>query len=388
MNELNNPNVTLSTERLLLRPWYTSDAEAMYELAKDPRIGPIAGWPPHTSVQDSLDIITNRLSCDGVFAVLLKDSNSLIGCAGFVQRTDKPDTPCDEIEVGYWLGYPYWGFGYMHEAVNKLLHYAFTVLNYKTVWCSYYDGNIKSKNCMERCNFIYHHTEKDVPCELMGDTRTLHCTRMTKQQWIKYQNDKPKTVVLYIHGKGGSTDEAEHYKPLFPNDTVIGLDYKTSTPWETGKEIYNAIEALYHQGKQIIIIANSIGAFFTMNSNANDYIQKAYFISPIIDMTKLITNMMMVDNIKLDDLRSKREITTSFGETLSWDYYQYVLNNSIHWTVPTKILYGSNDDLTDIETVTTFANDHHAALNIMEGGEHWFHTSEQMSFLDSWILNT
>ena len=46
-----------------------------------------------------------------------------------------------------------------------------------------------------------------------------------------------KELVLYIHGKDGCAGESEHYKPLFPECEVVGLDYQTFTPWETGKEL-------------------------------------------------------------------------------------------------------------------------------------------------------
>ncbi len=95
-------------------------------------------------------------------------------------------------------------------------------------------------------------------------------------------------AILYIHGKGGSAAESEHYKPLFPDCEVTNLDYHTFSPWETGKEIYDAVEELKGKYENVILIANSIGAFFSMNAGIDDIIQKAYFISPIVDMEKLI----------------------------------------------------------------------------------------------------
>ena len=108
-----------------------------------------------------------------------------------------------------------------------------------------------------------------------------------------------KELVLYIHGKGGSAAECEHYKPLLPNCEVFGLDYRTFTPWETGMEIHAAAEKLKSEHKSIILIANSIGAFFSMNAEIEDLICKAYFISPIVDMEKLIINMMLWANVTL-----------------------------------------------------------------------------------------
>ena len=114
-------------------------------------------------------------------------------------------------------------------------------------------------------------------------------------------------------------------------------------------------------------------------------IPKAFFISPIVDMEKLINNMMKWANVTEQELESECVIHTDFGEDLSWEYLCYVRNHPITWSVPTQILYGNNDHLTSLETITDFANKHQATLTIMEGGEHWFHTEEQMLFLDKWI---
>ena len=194
-----------------------------------------------------------------------------------------------------------------------------------------------------------------------------------------------KKSVIYIHGKGGSASEIEHYKPQFPGCDVIGLDYKTFSPWETGKEIHAAVEKLKAEYDHIIVIANSIGAFFSMNAGIDTLIEKAYFISPIVDMEKLITNMMAWANVTEDELRSRGMIYTSFGEDLSWEYLSYVREHPVNWNVPTDVLYGRRDNLTSYETISTFAERHSANLTVMENGEHWFHTEEQMRFLDSWI---
>ena len=193
-------------------------------------------------------------------------------------------------------------------------------------------------------------------------------------------------VVLYIHGKGGSAGESEHYKPLFPECEVIGLDYRTFTPWETGEEIREAVTKLNDEYDSIILIANSIGAFFSMNAGIDAMIRCAYLISPVVDMEKLILNMMSWANVTEKELKEKSVIHTSFGEDLSWEYLCYVREHLASWTVPTRILYGSRDNLTSYETIAAFAKTHGAELTVMEEGEHWFHTDEQMRFLDNWII--
>lgn len=172
------------TERLLLRPWKETDAEDLYEYAKNPAVGPIAGWPVHTSVENSREIIKNVLSAEGTFAVCLKEDGRAIGSVGLIPPMQSHTTVAeDEIEVGYWVGEPFWGQRLIPEAVARLQEYVFEELGCSAMWCGYYDGNEKSKRCQEKCGFMYHHTEYDKPCALMGDVRTEHFTRITKEEW-------------------------------------------------------------------------------------------------------------------------------------------------------------------------------------------------------------
>ena len=122
-----------------------------------------------------------------------------------------------------------------------------------------------------------------------------------------------------------------------------------------------------------------------MISLSNKDIEKAFFISPIVDMEKLIIDMMLSENITEEELYKKKEIKTSFGETLSWKYLTFVRENSIEWNIPTYILYGKKDNMTSYEIILNFTNKSKANLTVMENGEHWFHTEEQMKFLDNWI---
>ena len=194
-----------------------------------------------------------------------------------------------------------------------------------------------------------------------------------------------KDLVLYIPGKGGSAAESEHYRPLFPDCEVIGLDHQTFTPWETGAEILAAVTKLKERHENITLIANSIGAYFGMHAGIDGLIGKAYFISPVVDMERLILDMMHSANVTEERLQAEGVIATDFGEDLSWDYLCYVREHPVRWTVPTEILYGSRDNLTAYETIAAFADTLGARLTVMEGGEHWFHTAQQMRFLDDWI---
>ena len=194
-----------------------------------------------------------------------------------------------------------------------------------------------------------------------------------------------KDLVIYIHGKGGNIEETNHYQSIFRESDVIGFDYKSQTPWEAEIEFPILYDRYAKSYDSVILIANSIGAYFTMLSLAEKNISQALFISPIVDMEKLIMDMMKWLNITEDELKSKKEVETEFGETLSWEYLSYVKNHPIRWNVPTSILYGEKDNLTFQETITKFAEQIGATLTIMENGEHWFHTDEQLNFLDTWV---
>ena len=175
----------LETKRLILRRWEESDAESLYEYAKDPDVGPIAGWPPHKSVAESLDVIRNVFNGAEAYAICLKSDGKAIGAIelklnGHTDLTERDD----ECELGYWLGKSFWGQGIMPEAVREILRHAFEDLRMQKVWCAYYDGNTKSKRVQEKCGFRYQWTTKDVDVPLMHEKRTGHVNLMTKDTWL------------------------------------------------------------------------------------------------------------------------------------------------------------------------------------------------------------
>lgn len=192
-------------------------------------------------------------------------------------------------------------------------------------------------------------------------------------------------LVVYVHGKGGSPAEAKHYRSLFPGWDVVGLNYRAATPWEAKTEFAAAFEKLAAGYCRVILIANSIGAYLSMGALPQKRLERAFFISPIVDMERLICDMMGWASVSEEELREKGTIETAFGETLSWQYLCYVRENPIRWAVPTEILYGGRDNLTARQTVSAFAAAHGAGLTVLEPGEHWFHTPEQMAFLDRWL---
>lgn len=175
--------MNLITERLILRPWEESDAESLYEYAKDPQVGPIAGWPPHTSVEDSRDIIKSVLAVNETYAICKRQDNRAIGSIGLMRgEQSNLDIPEDEGEIGYWIGVPFWGQGYVPEAVRELIRHGFEDLKLNRMWCGYFEGNDKSKRVQEKCGFRYHHTNKDIYWALMDEVRTEHVTCLEKEE--------------------------------------------------------------------------------------------------------------------------------------------------------------------------------------------------------------
>ena len=101
-----------------------------------------------------------------------------------------------------------------------------------------------------------------------------------------------KEIVIYVHGKGGSVQEAEHYKTLFPNCEVIGFDYRSQTPWEATEEFPGFFAAVRKRCEKLTLVANSIGAFFSLSALNEKLVDTSFFISPVVDMEQLICNMM------------------------------------------------------------------------------------------------
>ena len=175
----------LETDRLILRFWNESDAEDLYKYASNPDVGPIAGWPVHTSVENSKDIIKGVLSEPDTYAVVLKETGHPVGSIGLMRGEASNIGISDmEAEIGYWIGVPYWGQGLIPEAVNEIMRYGFDELKLEKIWCGYFDGNEKSKRVQEKCGFHYSHTSENVHCAIEGDLRTEHVTCITKEEWL------------------------------------------------------------------------------------------------------------------------------------------------------------------------------------------------------------
>lgn len=132
--------------------------------------------------------------------------------------------------------------------------------------------------------------------------------------------------------------------------------------------------------------ACSMGAYFSLLAYKDERIKKCLFLSPVVNMKFIIDNMMKWSNITEEKLRKKKEIKTDFGQTLYWDYYEYVKNNPIkRWNIKTNILYGNKDKIQNEKIIVDFCKDFNCKLTALENGEHYFHTEEQLEKYKKWL---
>lgn len=210
--------------------------------------------------------------------------------------------------------------------------------------------------------------------------------------------DSSEKLFLYIHGKMGRKEEAAHLAEFIcpMGYQVLSIDLpghgewmaepERFVPWEVAPELRAVYGFAQQYWKKISLYANSIGAYFSLLAFRNARLEKSFFVSPILDMEKLIRDMMDWAGVTQEQLKEAWEIPTAFGETLSWTYLTYAVEHRItEWDSPTAILYAGQDHLTARETVDAFAKRFGCTVTVMENGEHWFHTDEQMAVLDEWL---
>jgi len=171
----------LETERLILRPWGPADAHDLYDLASDPKVGPQAGWVPHTDSEHSARVIDETLSRPGSFAIVLKGTGRLIGSIS-IAFTDTT-VPIDDSdgEIGFWIGTPYWNNGYATEACEAILDYAFRDQGCGKVWCASLEANIACARVQEKLGFLFRRME-DIYNTSFG-TRSMRISYLSSDRW-------------------------------------------------------------------------------------------------------------------------------------------------------------------------------------------------------------
>lgn len=160
-------------------------------------MGPIAGWPPHASVVNSREIIRDVLSAPETYAVVLKETGAPVGSIGLMfGEAGTISIPDGEAELGYWIGVPYWGRGLIPEAARETIRHGFDDLGLTGIWCGNYEGNHASQRVQEKLGFTFHHEERGLPCELMGDIRNARITYLSKADYKMLQSSECCSVLL------------------------------------------------------------------------------------------------------------------------------------------------------------------------------------------------
>lgn len=208
--------------------------------------------------------------------------------------------------------------------------------------------------------------------------------------------ERSDAAYLFVHGKMGSKDEVTAFARLAcpAGCQVVGIDLpehgsrkgerEKLIPWVAVPEIKAVYTAMKECWRHIGLRANSIGAWFSMLALQEERLEKALFVSPVVDIEDLIQNMMRWAGVTEPELQRSGQIPTDFGETLSWDYLHWVREHPLRWNVPAEILYAGQDHLTARSVINAFAAKTGSRLTVMETGEHWFHTEEQLCFLHEW----
>ncbi len=204
-------------------------------------------------------------------------------------------------------------------------------------------------------------------------------------------------LFLFIHGKCGYKEEAKDFAPIACNKgyQVLSFDLPehgersnetgTFNPWHAVPDLKCILSYAKERWSQISIRANSMGVYFSMLSFSEESIHSCLFVSPILDMERLIGNLLKWSGVTEEYLEKEKTIPIDFGETLYWEYFTYVREHRVtKWDAPTFILYGSADNLVEQKTVETFVSQYNCRLTVVEGGEHWFHTKEQLEILKQW----
>ena len=172
----------LRTAQLLLRPFTREDRDDLYAYARDPRVGLPAGWSPHRSPEESLEVIETVFAAPYVFAVVEAATGRVIGSAGYTGRSRKEFAAVND-EIGYALHPDYWGQGLMTQAVRALMGMGFAERKLACIWCSHYVGNIRSKRVMERCGFGYRFTDVIVD-EPTGQEKQACFYALDRNEWF------------------------------------------------------------------------------------------------------------------------------------------------------------------------------------------------------------
>ena len=204
-------------------------------------------------------------------------------------------------------------------------------------------------------------------------------------------------VYLFVHGQCGCKEEGAAFAEVvcpkglqvlavdLPEHGARRGETERLNPWTAVPELRAVLEFAKPRWSEIGLRANSIGAHFSLLAFAGEPLCRALLVSPILDMERLISDLMRAAGVTEQELAARGEIETDFGQTLSCRYLSWERRHPLkNWRCPTAILCAGRDGMTGRETAERFAADHDASLTVMENGEHWFHTPEQLAVLRAW----
>ncbi|MBN7774482.1 GNAT family N-acetyltransferase [Clostridium aminobutyricum] len=177
---------TLETERLILRAFSRKDAEALFAYAKNPNVGPHAGWKPHANARESRRIIVGLFLSSQVWAIVDKETGTLIGSIGL--EADKRRPGINSKELGYSLAEEYWGRGIMTEAAKRVIQYAFEEMQLDIVAICTGTFNDRSSRVIEKCGFKYEGTERYCYLIYDGNVRSSKCYSLLRSEWEEQNN--------------------------------------------------------------------------------------------------------------------------------------------------------------------------------------------------------
>lgn len=145
----------MKSDRIRLRHWQESDAEALYKYASDLEVGPRAGWAPHRTLEESLEVIRTVFNNPTTWAIVWNETGEAIGAMGYGPSCDcsLPAREC-EPTVGYWVGKPYWGMGICTEALRLMIGHIRKTTDIRSLISGHFADNPASGRVMEKCGFV------------------------------------------------------------------------------------------------------------------------------------------------------------------------------------------------------------------------------------------
>lgn len=183
----------LRTERLVLRVFDPSDAIDVYAYAQSPLVGPMAGWAPHQSIEESRATVQRFIEGGFTWAVVEKHTGHVIGSIDL--HPDNKRTLEGARAMGYALGEAYWSQGYATEAATAVLEYAFDTLHCPVVGIYHFPSNLKSRRVIKKLGFTYEGVLRS--CAVLPDgTVTDHvCYSQTAEDYAAWKAQcKPAPV--------------------------------------------------------------------------------------------------------------------------------------------------------------------------------------------------